>query len=99
MLSSTEKHSAVSLSNKMFIIGGKGLFGVHDNFEVFDNVTRKFTSVKNIPTWIEYLDQNQTVCVGYKVYLFLREENNKVKIHSYDIKRNLFSVKTSLSLG
>ena len=47
---------------------------------------------------MEYLVPNQTVCVGYTIYLFRGEENDKVKIYSYDVKKNLFSFKASLNL-
>ena len=66
--------------------------------EVLDSVTRMFTSIKNMPKWIENLIPNQTVGVGYRIYFFLGEENNEVKVHSYDIRKNLFNFKASFNL-
>ena len=86
--------------DKIFIIGGSFISDrLEDlkNIEVFDSVTRKFTSIKVFPKWIEYLDPNKTVCVGYNIYYFLGEENNKVKVYSYNAKNNLFSFKTLLN--
>ena len=94
MLSRRSYHSAVSIGNKMFMIGGSS-----DYFEVFDNVTRKFTYIKTFPEWVrtseKFFDRRifkpyQTVTVGHKIY-FLRKEDNEVKIHSYDLKNNIFS--------
>ena len=47
MLSPRFNHTAISITNKMFMIGGR-----QDNFEVFDSVTRNFTYIKSVPKWI-----------------------------------------------
>ena len=97
-VSNKSNHTAVSIGNKMFMIGGSSnYFEVLNNFEVFDSVTRKFTAIKSVPKWIKYVDRNQIVCVGYNIYFFSREENNKVKAYSYDVKKNLFSFKALLN--
>ena len=62
------------------------------------SVSKKFTSIKYPPKWINYIDPKNTVCVGYNIYCFIAEENNEVKVNSYDIKNNVFSFKTSLNL-
>ena len=96
MLTARRNHSAVSISNKIFIIGGR-YFKIIENFEVFDSVTRKYTSIKRFPFhWIEHSVPNKTVCVGYKIYCFIREEKNEVKVNSYDVKENNFIFKTLL---
>ena len=47
MLRPRANHTAISISNKMFMIGGSfNYWDVLDDFEVFDGVTRKFTSIK-----------------------------------------------------
>ena len=72
MLLPREKHSAFSIGNKMFMIGGGyDDVEVFNYFEVFDSVTRKFTSIRSLPKWINYSSPNKIVCVGYKIYLFL----------------------------
>ena len=92
MLSATANHTAISISNKMFMMENR--FSAYlNNFEVFVSVTRKLTSIKSLPKLVKYFDQNQTVFVGYTIYFFIEEENNEVKVHSYDIKNNVFSFK------
>ena len=102
MLSPRESHFAVSIGNKMFVIGGSfsGRFNVKvpDNFEVVDSVSRKFTSIKRLPKWINYLDPHNIVCVGYSIYCFTVEENNEVRVNSYDIKEKFLSFKTLWNL-
>ena len=99
MLFQRQGHTAVSVTNKMFMIGGHyEIFQGYCNSEVFDSVTRKFTYIKNEPTWMKNLTQNHTVSFGYKIYFFVREDGNEIKVHSYDVKKDLFSYKTSLSL-
>ena len=98
MLSKRKNHTAISIGNKMFIIGGNtNSLEVLNNFEVFDSITRKFTYINVSPKWTKYLNPNEIVCVGYNIYFFLGEENNEVKVHSYDVKKNMFSFKTSLN--
>ena len=104
MLSQRINHTALSIGNKMFIIGGSS-----DYPEVFDSVTRKFTYIENWPKIVRtsevglyhsfepslYFRLFQTVSIGYKIYIF-KEENNKVNIHCYDVRNNLFSFETSM---
>ena len=80
------------------MIGGSYYCDDLGGFEVFDSVTKKFTSIKSVPKWVGYLDPNKLVCVGYNIYVFLGEENNEVKVHNYDIKKNIISIKTSIHL-
>ena len=84
MLSPRVNHSAVSIGNKMFMIGGS-----KDYCEVFDSVTRKFTYIKTLPKWVRVEELNssyQVVSIGYKIYFF-RKEDNKVNVHSYNVKK------------
>ena len=101
MLSSRNNHSVVSIGNKMFMIGGS-----RDYSEVFDSFTRKFTYIKTLPLWIRtpivnfqlrFISSYQVVNIGYKIYLFQRE-NDKVKLHSYDVKNEFSSFKTSVEM-
>ena len=93
MLSARINHTAFSISNKMFMIGGSS-----NNSEVFDSVTRKFTFIKSLLKVIKYLDPNKTVCVGYNIYFFRGEENKEVKVHSFNVNKNNFILKTLLKL-
>ena len=47
MLSPRNNHSAVSIGDKMFMIGGS-----KDYCEVFDSVTRNFMYIKTLPKWV-----------------------------------------------
>ena len=101
MLTPRENHTAVSISNKMFVIGGSDVTFVGSTFsnsEVFDSATRKFTNIKNAPKWIEHISPYQTVSFGYNIYCFVRQDDNEVNVHSYDVKKDLFCYKTSVSI-
>ena len=99
MLSKRVNHTAVSLSNKMIIIGGNS-----DYCEVFDSITRKFTYIKTLLKWIRTSEiplfsqvnhPYQVVDVANKIYFF-RFENDKVNVHSYDVRNDFFTFKTSM---
>ena len=94
MLSPRYDHSAVCISNKMFIIGGESNYDGCS--EVFDSVARKFTYIKTLQKWVGTLEV-KTVSVGYEIYFF-RKVGNKVHVHSYDVRNNLFSFKTSIKM-
>ena len=79
----------------MFIIGGS-----NDHSEVFDSITRKFTYIKTIPnlSWHIRVDNPfQVVDIADKIYFF-RMYNNKVKVYIYDVRKNLFTFKTSIEM-
>ena len=97
MLSPRRNHTSISIGNKMFMVGGYTTSSYKDlnTFEVFDSVTRMFTTIENIPKWIDNLNPNKIVCGGYYIYFFVAEENIEMKVHSYDVKKNLFSFVTS----
>ena len=93
MLNPNYDHTAVSISNKIYMVGGCSYI-----CEVFDSVTRMFTSISILPKWIRYLEPNQTVCIGYNVYFFPKGESKEIRVHSYDFKNSLFSYITSLKM-
>ena len=101
MLSPRVNHTAVSISNKMFMIGGNSGY-----FEVFDSITREFTYILAFPNlasslkldWqrrVEYL--YQIVDIGNKIYFFCKE-NDKVNVHILDVSNNSFTFKTSMEI-
>ena len=96
MLSPRNNHAAVSIGNKMFMVGGSS-----DYVEVFDSVTRKFTYIENVPKLVRipyiFISTFEVVSIGYKIYIF-RKEYNKVHVHSYDVKNNHFSFKTPIEI-
>ena len=93
MLEPRRDHTAVSISNKMFMIGG---FRYKNSCEVFDGVTRKFTFINSPPRWMEYLSPNRTVCFGNKMCCFVSGINGKVDVYTYDADTNDFDFETSL---
>ena len=100
MLSARNRHSAVSIGNKLFMIGGNSEYS-----EVFDSVTRKFTYVKTLPKWVrtselDYYDfgKNQVVSIGNEIY-FLQKEDKKFNVYSYYVRNNHFCYKTSFEIG
>ena len=92
LLSRRESHTAVSICNKMFVIGGNA-----KNFEVFDSISKKFTHIHYEPKWVKYLRPNDIVAFGYNIYCFVRD-SGQLKVHSYDVKKGLFSYKATLCL-
>ena len=92
MLNPRYDHAAVSISNKMYMVGG-----CSDICEVF--VTRKFTSISILLKWIRSYGPNQIVCVGYNIYFFLKGQNKEIRVHSYVLKNNWCSFKTSLNMN
>ena len=90
MLSPRKNHSALSIGNEMFTIRCSNDFS-----KVFDSVTKKFTYIKTLPKWVRTPEQDffeqyvilyQVVNVSYKIYFF-RKEDNKVNVHSYNVKK------------
>ena len=80
MVEERSDHSAVSMGNKMFVIGRN-----HDlNCEIFDSYSRKFCAFK-----IKTLDMGyrhtctRAVCVGNKMKLFYGD-NGKVSMCVYE---------------
>ena len=100
MLSRRRNHTAISISNKMFVIGGRsnGVFGrCLNSCEVFDGVTRKFTFIKTLPDWVKKLNPSQIVSIGFNIYFFVKEKNNEVKVYNFDAKNYVIKLKTSVN--
>ena len=91
MLKPRYNHTAVSLGNKIFIVGG-----CLNTCEVFDGVTRMFTSIMIKHKSIKYLNENQAICSGYKIYFFQRN-TTKVRVYSFDLKHYVVRYKTSIN--
>ena len=65
MIERRSLHSSVSLSNKLFVIGGENSI----TSEVFDSVNRKFSYIKNetFPRLLKYNWKVGACCVGDKI--------------------------------
>ena len=92
MLSPRVDHSTVSITNKMFMIGGSS-----DYSEVFDSVTRKFTYIKIIPIWVRTSKPFQVVSIGHEI-CFFRKDDNKINVHSYDVRNNSVRLRNSIEM-
>ena len=97
MLTSISNHTAVNISNKIFVVGGFSK-SVFSSCEDFDSVARKFTSFKILQDWTRNLNARQTVSVGYNIYVSVEEETNEVKVHSFDVKNYVIKHKANLYL-
>ena len=95
MLKARSFHSAVSMNNKMFMIGGQEN---NNNCEVFDSFTRKFTFVKLNSYFYRNISQSQIVSVGNKLFRFVKEKSKYVKVYSYDVENDTFGSNTRLKI-
>ena len=95
MLEARHGHSAVSMNNKMFIIGG---IISNNSCEVFESFTRMFTVVKFQFSFFENDSANLNVSIGNKIYFFANNEAKVVMICSYDVEQKVFSFKTCLEV-
>ena len=113
MLSPRTNHTAVSISNKLFMIGGCSRRACYDNFdvladfEVFDRVNMKFTSIQRPPMWNNSVLPFQAVCIGYKIVVFQGNSvvldrctgcSHEIEVFIYDVETNDFKFKTSFYL-
>ena len=90
MVQARYDYSAITMNNREFVIGGQ----INNNScEIFDCFTSKFTFVKIQFNFVENISLNQIVSVGNKVYFFVNEEHNDVKVYSYDVENNTFGEK------
>ena len=92
MLLPRKNHIAISISSKMFIIGG--CFRHGNSSEVFDSFSRKFTYIKSEPKWIRYVSSSRTVCIGQNIYFLVRSKYGEVNVYNYEVQTDEFSLKT-----
>ena len=89
MLEERNDHAAVSMGNKLFVIGGR----YTTNCEVFDSFSRKFTEINSrikfsvIKKW--YFD---AICIGKYIVVFQRfRYHTNTIIYLYDVFENKWS--------
>ena len=82
-------HSAVSMGNKMFIIGGFGQVFITLPCEVYDKVSKKFSCIE--PPGISTYVVNQPYCVGNKIVLITDWYENTVNFCVCDVSKNSWS--------
>ena len=83
MLEKRRSHSACSMGNKMFIIGGHS----HKSCEVFESFSRKFVYIQKAP--INYSETKAT-CLGNQIYAYAL---NVSKVFVYNTNENNWSIK------
>ena len=93
MLETRRNHTAVSIKNKMFVIGGEQN---NNSCEVFHSFTRKFTFIKSQISLINQISPSKIVSIGNNIYFFVKDESKDVKVYSYDVKNNFYCFKTCL---
>ena len=84
------EHSAVSMGNKMFIIGG---FVQGNSCEVYDKISQKFSCITSPEVDMLYVRNvvNQPYCVGNKIVLITGWYENTVHFSVYDVDESSWS--------
>ena len=72
-------HNLVVVKEKLFVVGKEPNF-----FEVFDNVCKKFVSLKQPPC----INFNKSVAIGNKIVVF---QENRTTILCYDVDKDEWS--------
>ena len=82
MIQSRYKHLQVSMSNKLFAIGGQ----VSVSLDVFDSISRKFSSIRNLKLkgFLIYNIKKGACCVGNKIILIGVGYGGAHKSYVYD---------------
>ena len=93
MIDGRYKHGAVSLGNKMFVVGGWKTF----TCEVFDSSSRKFTSITQLlPVNNLIYDYASVVSIGYKVlYFYSTTDTATNKYQLYDVLKDQWCLKAN----
>ena len=83
-------HSAVSMGNKMFIIGGFNQTHSKLPCEVYDKVANKFSCIE--PPGVDIRNVvEKAYCVGNKILLITGWRENKVSFCVYEVDKNSWS--------
>ena len=88
-------HAAVSMGNKMFVIGGS----YTSTCETFDSFSRKFTFIKSIKLTKHYDSCYKAVCIGQTFVAFsikptvIQTEPYDTKVFVYDTSKDQWSEK------
>ena len=83
------QHAAVSMGNKIFVIGGC----YTTSSEVFDSCSRKFTKIKSFVK-LSAIDKSyfKAVCVGSYIFVIRGLFNSEETIiHIYDVDKQMWS--------
>ena len=80
MLEERNGHSACSMGNKLFVIGGYK----SNSCEVLESYSRKFTYIKHV-----YIGLNKSICLGKKMYV---HPSNRRGVFVYDTDKQKWSL-------
>ena len=92
------EHSAVSMGNKMFIIGGFVQGNSTFPCEVYDKVSQKFSCIASPGVNTMYIRDvvQRPYCVGNKIVLITSWYENTVNFCVYDVDENIWSTQKKL---
>ena len=101
MIESRCDHGAVSIDNKMFVIGGN----VNSSCEVFDSTSRKFTYIKNM--FVNYYDSAthisathvRAVGIDRKIIVFPELFSGDGEVHIFDTLTDNWYIRTNFLNG
>ena len=82
-------HASVSMSNKLFVIGGQKI----SSCEVFDSCSRKFTII-NSEIKVSALVGNyfKAFCIGSNIVVFYHSDSHKSVVYMYDVNESKWSL-------
>ena len=91
MIEERKCHAAVSMGNKMFVIGGYN----NSTCEIFDSYSRKFSYIEMMNFTTLYQPYFEAVCIGQTIVAFYRKqtEPNGTNILIYDVNKNQWTEK------
>ena len=96
MINRRINHAAVSMGNKLFVIGGRITTGC----EVFDSISRKFTSIYSVSPGLSLTFTNfnsKATCIGSSIFVICEKYRNDYKdicLYVYDVCENQWSQKS-----
>ena len=94
MIANMYDHSLISMGNKMFVIGK----GNHVHYELYDNISRKFTMFNVKPPYSCFYGFNFEVFgINNKIVFFcIVSFSKEPKVYVYDVDENKWTVEKDL---
>ena len=81
-------HAAVSMGNKMFVIGGYR----SSSSEIFDSLSRKFTLLKPFSKLCNIdASHSRVLCVGNRIIIFDNIYGHESKLYVYNVDKQIIS--------
>ena len=92
MIKIRSNHGAVSMGNKMFVIGGER----NSTSEVFDSISRKFTYITNMLTCAKQIKHVRAVGIDRKIIVFPRIYCVYDEVHIFDTVKDECCIRNNL---